>query len=88
MDKTQNYGSAFYSCAVGMGLGAFFLALVGPAKSGLCHRGKRKQEEQKKGGEDEEKLSQDSGTADFMEIELVQQTSPAKQTPQQETSGF
>lgn len=35
VDVTQNYGSAFYSCAVGMGLGAACLALVGPAKSGM-----------------------------------------------------
>ncbi|CAL8271908.1 unnamed protein product [Lota lota] len=35
VDITHNYGSAFYSCAVGMGLGAACLALVGPAKSGL-----------------------------------------------------
>ena len=33
VDITDNYGSAFYSCAVGMGLGAVCLALVGPAKS-------------------------------------------------------
>ena len=32
MDKTQNYGSAFYSCTVGMALGALFLGLVRPAK--------------------------------------------------------
>ncbi|XP_030196310.1 monocarboxylate transporter 7 isoform X1 [Gadus morhua] len=32
VDKTQNYGSAFYSCAAGMGLGALFLGLVRPAK--------------------------------------------------------
>ncbi|XP_072524262.1 monocarboxylate transporter 7 [Salminus brasiliensis] len=37
VDITQNYRSAFYSCAVGMGLGALFLALVRPAKTGcLC----------------------------------------------------
>uniref|UniRef100_A0A674EW22 Monocarboxylate transporter 7 n=1 Tax=Salmo trutta TaxID=8032 RepID=A0A674EW22_SALTR len=35
VDLTQNYGSAFYSCAVGMGLGAVFLGLVRPAKRGL-----------------------------------------------------
>ncbi|XP_015255269.1 PREDICTED: monocarboxylate transporter 7 [Cyprinodon variegatus] len=35
VDVTQNYGAAFYSCAVGMGLGAVFLGLVGPAKRGL-----------------------------------------------------
>ncbi|CAL8302016.1 unnamed protein product [Lota lota] len=32
VDKTENYGSAFYSCAAGMGLGALFLGLVRPAK--------------------------------------------------------
>ncbi|XP_056153544.1 monocarboxylate transporter 7-like [Lampris incognitus] len=35
VDVTQNYGSAFYSCALGMGLGAVFLGLVKPAKKGL-----------------------------------------------------
>lgn len=34
---TQNYGSAFYSCAAGMAVSAGFLALVKPAKKGwLC----------------------------------------------------
>lgn len=37
VDITQNYSSAFFSCAGGMGLGAVFLALVRPAKTGrLC----------------------------------------------------
>ncbi|XP_028843899.1 solute carrier family 16 member 6a [Denticeps clupeoides] len=37
VDITQNYGSAFYSCAAGMALGALFLGLVLPAKSSrLC----------------------------------------------------
>uniref|UniRef100_A0A671RAV1 Monocarboxylate transporter 7 n=1 Tax=Sinocyclocheilus anshuiensis TaxID=1608454 RepID=A0A671RAV1_9TELE len=36
VDRTDNYGSAFYSCAAGMGVGALFLGLVRPAKSGLC----------------------------------------------------
>ncbi|KAE8577340.1 hypothetical protein XENTR_v10004539 [Xenopus tropicalis] len=35
VDWTQNYGSAFYSCAAGMALGALFLALVRPCKRGL-----------------------------------------------------
>ncbi|XP_047464111.1 monocarboxylate transporter 7-like [Mugil cephalus] len=35
VDVTQDYGSAFYSCAVGMGLSAVFLGLVKPAKRGL-----------------------------------------------------
>ncbi|CAK6964073.1 monocarboxylate transporter 7-like [Scomber scombrus] len=37
VDVTKNYGSAFYSCAIGMGLSALFLGLVKPAKKGsLC----------------------------------------------------
>ncbi|XP_076007617.1 solute carrier family 16 member 6a [Genypterus blacodes] len=37
VDKTQNYGTAFYSCAAGMAVSAVFLALVKPAKKGrLC----------------------------------------------------
>ncbi|XP_028286556.1 solute carrier family 16 member 6a [Parambassis ranga] len=39
VDMTQNYGSAFYSCAAGMSLSALFLGLVRPAKRGLlCRR--------------------------------------------------
>ncbi|NP_001243761.1 solute carrier family 16 member 6a [Danio rerio] len=39
VDITQNYSAAFYSCAAGMGLGAIFLGLVRPAKTGhLCRR--------------------------------------------------
>lgn len=39
MDMTQNYGSAFYSCAAGLALSAVFLGLVRPAKRGLlCRR--------------------------------------------------
>lgn len=36
MDVTQNYRSAFYSCAAGMILGAVFLSLVRPCKTVLC----------------------------------------------------
>ncbi|NXN97478.1 MOT7 protein, partial [Rhinopomastus cyanomelas] len=36
VDMTQNYSSAFYSCAAGMVLGAVFLSLVRPCKLGLC----------------------------------------------------
>ncbi|XP_050980985.1 monocarboxylate transporter 7 [Labeo rohita] len=40
VDVTQNYRAAFYSCAAGMGLGAIFLGLVRPAKTGqLCSKG-------------------------------------------------
>ncbi|KAM4664011.1 monocarboxylate transporter 7 [Discoglossus pictus] len=38
VDWTQDYRSAFYSCAVGMALGAIFLALVRPCKKGLFKR--------------------------------------------------
>ncbi|XP_027883610.1 monocarboxylate transporter 7-like isoform X1 [Xiphophorus couchianus] len=39
VDVTTDYGAAFYSCAVGMGLSAVFLGLVRPAKKGLpCRR--------------------------------------------------
>lgn len=39
VDVTHNYGSAFYSCAVGMALSAVFLGLVRPAKRGLiCNK--------------------------------------------------
>ncbi|KAL7372647.1 hypothetical protein ABVT39_020087 [Epinephelus coioides] len=47
VDVTQNYGSAFYSCAVGMGLSALFLGLVKPAKRGLlCRRKNSKRPEE------------------------------------------
>lgn len=35
VDMTHNYGSAFYSCTVGMAIGALFLGLVRPAKRRL-----------------------------------------------------
>ncbi|NWX98619.1 MOT7 protein, partial [Nothoprocta ornata] len=38
VDTTQNYSSAFYSCAAGMVLGAAFLSLVRPCKAGPCRR--------------------------------------------------
>ncbi|XP_038592346.1 monocarboxylate transporter 7-like [Micropterus salmoides] len=38
VDVTQNYGSAFYSCAAGMAVSAVFLGLVKPAKRGLLCR--------------------------------------------------
>lgn len=42
VDLTQNYGSAFYTCAAGMALGAVFLGLVKPAKKGLLCRRRNK----------------------------------------------
>lgn len=58
MDMTQNYGSAFYSCAAGMALSAMFLGLVRPAKRGLlCRRrnSKRPDDTEEKKDEPEDK---------------------------------
>lgn len=77
MDVTQNYGASFYSCAIGMGLGAVCLALVGPAKAGLCHRRKR---DDIRSREEEKKLSQqENNQADFLEVDLASDDSPVKQ---------
>ncbi|KAM6913626.1 solute carrier family 16 member 6b [Lycodopsis pacificus] len=72
VDVTQNYGAAFYSCAVGMGLSAICLALVGPTKSGMCQRQSR-HEEAGRSAEEEEEMSEDSGQPDFLEVDLVRQ---------------
>ena len=62
MDVTKNYGSAFYSCAAGMGVGAIFLAFVGPAKRGLpCRRMAQKDSTAK---EDSVELSREQHTQD------------------------
>lgn len=46
VDMTHNYGSAFYSCTVGVAVGALFLGLVRPAKRGLlCRRRRPKRKE-------------------------------------------
>lgn len=72
MDVTHNYGAAFYSCAAGMGVSAICLAMVGPAKSGICQRQRSKREE-------EEKTSQDNEQLDFLEVDFAQENSPARQ---------
>ncbi|KAM9843401.1 solute carrier family 16 member 6b [Aulostomus maculatus] len=79
VDITDNYGAAFYSCAVGMGLSAICLALVGPAKSGMCQRRNRKAEE-------EEKRSQHSDQPDFLEVDLAMEDSPARQAVDRDNS--
>ncbi|XP_030581815.1 solute carrier family 16 member 6b isoform X2 [Archocentrus centrarchus] len=85
VDVTDNYGAAFYSCAAGMGLSAICLALVGPAKSGVCQRVSRDQE---KGEniEGEEKMSQNSDQSDFLEVDLAPEDSPAGQAEDQDNS--
>uniref|UniRef100_A0A8D0H4E0 Monocarboxylate transporter 7 n=1 Tax=Sphenodon punctatus TaxID=8508 RepID=A0A8D0H4E0_SPHPU len=45
VDMTQNYRSAFYSCAAGMALAAVFLALVRPCKKAQCQSKKQQSEE-------------------------------------------
>lgn len=72
MDVTKNYGAAFYSCAAGMGLSAVCLALVGVAKSGVCHRTSGSE------NKEEEQVSQDSKPLDFLEVDLME-TSPVEQ---------
>ncbi|KAJ3600563.1 hypothetical protein NHX12_031544 [Muraenolepis orangiensis] len=72
VDLTQDYGSAFYSCAVGMGLGAACLALVGPAKAGFWHsRGKG-------AGGHGEQTGGASGNEeqDFLEVDLPPEEPP------------
>ncbi|KAK2820775.1 hypothetical protein Q5P01_023734 [Channa striata] len=57
VDVTQDYGSAFYSCAAGMALSALFLGLVRPAKKGLlCKKENSKHPEDihKKKGDSED----------------------------------
>uniref|UniRef100_A0A3Q0SSS7 Monocarboxylate transporter 7 n=1 Tax=Amphilophus citrinellus TaxID=61819 RepID=A0A3Q0SSS7_AMPCI len=85
VDVTDNYGAAFYSCAAGMGLSAICLALVGPAKSGVCQRVSREQE---KGEniEGEEKMSQNSDQSDFLEVDLAPEDSPVGQAEDQDNS--
>ncbi|XP_038133650.1 solute carrier family 16 member 6b isoform X1 [Cyprinodon tularosa] len=73
VDVTQNYGAAFYSCAAGMGLSAVCLALVGVAKARTCQR-----TSESKNPEEEEKMSQDSGPLDFLEVDLVGPGKPAE----------
>lgn len=54
MDMTQNYGSAFYSCAAGMAISAVFLGLVRPAKRRLlCRRRNSKRPDNTEGKKDE-----------------------------------
>ncbi|KAF1380032.1 hypothetical protein PFLUV_G00182280 [Perca fluviatilis] len=88
VDVTKNYGAAFYSCAAGMGLSAICLALVGPAKSGMCQRRSRNQEKGRsiEEEEEEEKMSQDSGQADFLEVDLALEYSPVRQVADQDNA--
>lgn len=74
VDFTKNYGSAFYTSAAGVGVGALFLGLVRPAKLGLfsCQRKSVSLEEKQ-----ENPNSEDTPT-DFLEVDLGVESSPAK----------
>lgn len=79
MDKTGNYGSAFYSCAAGMIVGALFLGLVRPVKLGLCCRRRK--------GQNPDSSPSKSSTdvpVDFLDVDLAagQKGSPAKSSDQ------
>lgn len=65
VDKTANYGSAFYSCSVGMALGALFLGLVLPVKRGLCQSWRS----QRKWNSSPARSSTD-GPVDFLEVDV------------------
>lgn len=80
VDQTNNYGSAFYSCAAGMGVGALFLGLVRPAKTGLCF-GKRKRKDQQSADRDASSQGSDDCPADFVEMDMETDNSPAKSKP-------
>ncbi|KAM9345664.1 solute carrier family 16 member 6b [Symphorus nematophorus] len=79
VDFTKDYGAAFYSCAVGMGLSAICLALVGPAKSGMCQRQSRNKEKGRSTEEEEEQ-------PDFLEVDMAVEDSPVKQAVAQDSA--
>lgn len=75
VDITGNYGSAFYSCAAGMALGALFLGMVRPAKIGkLCWK-KTVEEEQKSPAERDTSLKENP-QEDFVEEDFCPDNNP------------
>lgn len=85
VDVTLNYGAAFYSCAVGMGLSAICLALVNPAKSGMCQR-RSKNKEKGRSTDEKEKMSQDSDQSDFLDVDLAPEDSLVRQAVDQDNA--
>ncbi|CAL8317226.1 unnamed protein product [Arctogadus glacialis] len=73
VDITDNYGSAFYSCAVGMGLGAVCLALVGPAKARASRRRGEGAGDQGDPARDDPpgRPDDDDDDQDFLEVDLA-----------------
>ncbi|XP_075310155.1 solute carrier family 16 member 6b isoform X2 [Odontesthes bonariensis] len=82
VDVTQNYGAAFYSCAAGMGLSAICLALVGPAKSGMCQRQTRNKE-QSKNPNKEETITVDNEQVEFLEVDFALEDCPVRKAEDQ-----
>ncbi|KAG5854282.1 monocarboxylate transporter 7-like [Anguilla anguilla] len=90
VDITKDYGSAFYSCAVGMALGTLFLGLVRPAKTGICCKKKngQQQEQESPSAQDENNSSLLSeAPEDFLEEDLPLDASPVKSQKSNESNG-
>lgn len=68
VDVTQDYGSAFYSSAAGVCIGALFLSLVRPAKTGwsCCRR-----------NSESVKQEQEVTPDDFLEVDVILESSEA-----------
>ncbi|XP_061088533.1 monocarboxylate transporter 7-like [Conger conger] len=79
VDLTQDYGSAFYSCAAGMALGTLFLAFVRPAKMGMCCRKKSVQQLESPKVQDGKNSALDKeAPVDFLEEDLPTEACPLK----------
>ncbi|XP_023692761.1 solute carrier family 16 member 6b [Paramormyrops kingsleyae] len=73
VDLTQNYGSAFYSCAAGMALGAVFLGCVLPARRAACLPGPPRA-----GDTPSKDAALQDAPVDFVELDLAPDASPAE----------
>ncbi|XP_028842308.1 solute carrier family 16 member 6b [Denticeps clupeoides] len=78
VDFSKNYGSAFYSCAVGMGLGSLFLGLVRPAKAGRFCCQQLVQGAKANRRDPEPSQNSEEASADFLEVDLAVEDSPSK----------
>ncbi|XP_072549949.1 solute carrier family 16 member 6b [Salminus brasiliensis] len=74
VDLTLNYGSAFYTSAAGVGVGALFLGLVRPTKLGLCTCRRKSVTQEEK----QENTHSEDTPADFLEVDLAVESSPSK----------
>ncbi|XP_030064332.1 monocarboxylate transporter 7 [Microcaecilia unicolor] len=71
VDYTQSFGSAFYSCAVGLAISAIFLSLVRPCKLGLCQRKEQHSENQTEENEEVVQIPDE-----FLEMDLRKNDAP------------